>query len=852
MVLTKKFEKTPYKVWYGKAPKLSYLKFLGCKALVKRDTLTKPDKLEHRSIKCIFVGYPKKKWVILSTTHLRTKSTRTRHAPDRMCLNIKADEYELGDLNEPANYKDALSDLEFDKWLNAINKTDMDGAVHTYKDRLVTKGFTQTPRIDYEETFSPVANNRVIRTLIAIAAFYDYEIWLMDVKTAFLIGYLSEEIKAVIGLCQSAYIEKILKRFYMENSKRRSILMQEKLKLSKSQGASTPAEVKRMQNIPYALAVGSIIYLTDAEDLKSQTGYVFVLNGEAEYIAASDASKEAVWVRKFIVGLGVVPTIEEPIKMYCDNTGSITIANESRITKGSRHYRGKVHYLREAGKARMETSTDTCKARLETVPGKNYILLPSWTQYSSFSSSLKDSPDDGFKPSGEEEKKDVEDPWNKDSEVVSTEEPRVNQEKDANVNITNNVNAAGIKDNAVDENIVYGCADDPNMPELEEIGIFSDAKNDNSGADMNNLDTYFQVSHVPTTRIHKHHPLEQVIRDLHLAPQTGRMTKNFEKHSLRTQKGNLSTEGSKLDRSYAGRASTIQITRSLDFGELPDGKRAIGTKWVFRNNKDERGIVIKNKARLMDVKSAFLYGKIKEEVYVCQPPSFEDLDFPDRVYKVEKALYGLHQAPRAWSTRKKMCTEFEKMMHKKFQMSSMGELIYFLGLQVKQKEEGILISQDKYVNEILNKFGFSDIKTARTPMETQKALLKDADGKDDSPFDLVAYTDSEYAGASLDRKSITGGCQFLGCMLISWQCKKQTVVANSIIKAEYIAASNCCGQARPIKKNLHAVKRIFRYLRRTVNRGLWYLKDSSIALTAFADADHAGFEDTRRSTSGSM
>ncbi|GJZ06076.1 putative ribonuclease H-like domain-containing protein [Tanacetum coccineum] len=101
----------------------------------------------------------------------------------------------------------------------------------------------------------------------------------------------------------------------------------------------------------------------------------------------------------------------------------------------------------------------------------------------------------------------------------------------------------------------------------------------------------------------------------------------------------------------------------------------------------------------MDVKSAFLYGKIKEEVYVCQPPVFEDLDFPDRVYKVEKALYGLHQAPKVYvddiifgSTMKKLCTEFENMMHKKFEMSSMGELTFFLGLQVKQKEDEIFIS----------------------------------------------------------------------------------------------------------------------------------------------------------------
>ncbi|GKE52154.1 hypothetical protein Tco_1487310, partial [Tanacetum coccineum] len=189
----------------------------------------------------------------------------------------------------------------------------------------------------------------------------------------------------------------------------------------------------------------------------------------------------------------------------------------------------------------------------------------------------------------------------------------------------------------------------------------------------------------------------------------------------------------------------------------------------------------------------------------------------------------------------------------------MGELTFFLGLQVKQKENGIFISQDKHVTEILKKISFTDVKKAGTPMETHKPLLKDEDGEDvdehlyrsmigslmyltssipdimfavcacvryqvnpkvshlhavkmifrylkgqpklglwypkDFSFDLVAYTDSDYAGASLDRKSTTGGCQFLGGRLIPWQCKKQTVVANSTTKAEYIAASNCCGQA---------------------------------------------------------
>nr|GEV94763.1 hypothetical protein [Tanacetum cinerariifolium] len=527
MVSTKKVEKTPYEVWHG-------------------------------SIKCIFIGYPKETMaysfyyppenkvivarnaeflenslitqeasgsledleiiqeedtrpsINTSLNHEEDdleidepqsdivpirRSTRTRPAPDRMCLYIDAEEHELGDLGEPANYKAALLDPESGKWLNAMNveiqsmkdnklwvlvelspngktigskwlfkkKTDMDGVVHTYKARLVAKGYTQTLGIDYEETFSPFADIRAIRILIAIATYYDYEIWQIDVKTAFLNGYLNEEVymeqpegfvnpkylnrpcvylkagegnitflilyvadilimgnnipmlqsvksylgrcfamkdlgeaayilgikiyrdrsRRLIGLCQSAYIEKILKQYCMENSKRGSIPMQEKLKLSKSQGdlhwTTVLNILKYLRNTKdMFLVYGGDLkrelrvscytdagYLTDADDLKSQTGYVFVLNGgavdwksakqsifatssaETEYIAAFDASKEAVWVRKFIYGLGVVPTIEEPLSMYCDNTGEIAIANESGITKGARHFRAKVHYLLE-------------------------------------------------------------------------------------------------------------------------------------------------------------------------------------------------------------------------------------------------------------------------------------------------------------------------------------------------------------------------------------------------------------------------------------------------------------------------------------------------------------------------
>ncbi|GJW47330.1 putative ribonuclease H-like domain-containing protein [Tanacetum coccineum] len=483
------------------------------------------------------------------------------------------------------------------------------------------------------------------------------------------------------------------------------------------------------------------------------------------------------------------------------------------------------------------------------------------TQDLPFSSSPKDSPDAGCKPSGEDEKKDAEDPG-KDSEIPSTEEPIINQEKDVSVNSTNNinivsptVNAVSIEDNAVDENIDYGCANDLNIPELEDI-VYSDNDEDvGAEADMNNLNAFMPVSPIPTTRIHKDHP------ELNGSSET----KKDERCIVIKNKARLVAQGYTQE-------------EWIDYDEVFAPVARIEAIRLFLAYTSFEDFVVYQ----IDVKSAFLYGKIEEEVYVFQSPGFEDLDFPDRVYKDEKALYGLHQALRAWYetlstylldngfqrgtidktlfirrdkgdillvqvylddiifgfTKKSLCTEFEKMMHKKFQMSSMGELTFFLGLQVKQKEDGIFISQDKYVTEILKKFSFTDVKTASTPMEKQKPLLKDKDGKEvdvclyrsmigslmyltslrpdimfavcayaryqvnpkvshlyavkrifrylkgqpilglwypkDSPFDLVAYTNSDYAGASLDRKSTTRDCQFLGCRLISWQCKKDS------------------------------------------------------------------------------
>ncbi|GKD55091.1 putative ribonuclease H-like domain-containing protein [Tanacetum coccineum] len=269
--------------------------------------------------------------------------------------------------------------------------------------------------------------------------------------------------------------------------------------------------------------------------------------------------------------------------------------------------------------------------------------------------------------------------------------------------------------------------------------------------------------------------------------------------------------------------------------DLPNGKRAIRTKWVFRNKKDKREIIVRNKARLVaqgyTQEEGIDYDK---EVYVCQPLGFEDPQFPDKVYKVEKALYGLHQAPRAWyetlstyllengfrrgtidktlfikkdkgdillvqvyvddiifgSTKKSLCAEFEQMMHKRFQMSCMGELTFFLGLQVKKKDDGIFISQDKNVADILKKFDFAIVKTASTPIETNKALLKDEEAQD---VDVHLY------------RSMIGSLMYL------------TASRPDIM---FAICAWAWFHVTPKVSHLYAVKRIFRYLKGQPKLGL--------------------------------
>ncbi|GJS05819.1 putative ribonuclease H-like domain-containing protein [Tanacetum coccineum] len=351
---------------------------------------------------------------------------------------------------------------------------------------------------------------------------------------------------------------------------------------------------------------------------------------------------------------------------------------------------------------------------------------------------------------------------------------------------------------------------DPNMPDLEDDsnvfpndGIFSGAYDDEdvgAEADFNNIDNTIDVSPIPTLRVHKDHPKD-------------------------------------YDEVFAPVARIEAIRLFLAFASF------MGFH-VYQ----------------MDVKSAFLYGTIEEEVYVHQPPSFVDPAHPNKVYKVIKALYGLHKAPRAWYE-----TLSSFLLKNGFRRGTIDKTLFIkknksdiMLVQVKQQPDGIFISQDKYVADILKKFDFCSIKTATTPIASNKPMVKDEDGVDvdvhvyrsmigslmyltasrpdimfvvcacarfqvtpktsqlnavkrifrylkhqpklglwyprDSRFKLEAFLYSDYGGASLDRKLTIGGCQFLGRRLISWQCKKQTIVANSTIEVEYVAIANCCGQ----------------------------------------------------------
>nr|GEY81485.1 retrovirus-related Pol polyprotein from transposon TNT 1-94 [Tanacetum cinerariifolium] len=348
----------------------------------------------------------------------------------------------------------------------------------------------------------------------------------------------------------------------------------------------------------------------------------------------------------------------------------------------------------------------------------------------------------------------------------------------------------------------------------------------------------------------------------------------------------------------------------LDVWELVDRplcKNVINMKWLWKKKRDEENTVIRNNSRLvakgyaqkegvdfeesfapvarleavrlfimyatyksftiyqMDVKTTFLYGPLKEEVYGNQPDGFVDPYHPDKVYHIKKALYGLKQAPRTWydelsnflvskgfskgsidptlfitkhgedillvqiyvddiifgSTNTKLSKQFEKLTHNKFKMSMMGELKFFLGIQIHQSPCGIFINQAKYAQEILIKHGMASCDSVGTPMATK-------------------HLDAELSGTPINQmkyQSIVGALMYL-------TTSRPNVVHATCYCARY--------QAKLTEKHLNAVKQIFRYLKDTINMGLWYSKHTGFELTAFSDSDHVGCLDSCKSTSSGI
>ncbi|KAI3681369.1 hypothetical protein L6452_36163 [Arctium lappa] len=495
-----------------------------------------------------------------------------------------------------------------------------------------------------------------------------------------------------------------------------------------------------------------------------------------------------------------------------------------------------------------------------------------------------------------------------------------------------------------------------NLPSSENLSsestqqLIADEPQSSSSVNIQIVDPISELSNnASAQRWTKDHPIDQILGDPDAGIQTRRSSGNIclfvNFLSLIEPK---KTDDALRDPNWvsAMQEELIEFSRNKVWNLIPrpSDKTVIGTKWVFRNKLDEHGTVTRNKARLvtqgyrqeegidydetfapvarleavrlflayavykdfivyqMDVKSAFLNGKLNEEVYVEQPPGFYDPKHPNYVYKLDKALYGLKQAPRAWydtlssflisenfergkidntlffrkikghiilvqiyvddiifgSTNPSMCTRFAERMKKEYKMSMMGELTYFLGLQIKQSDKGTFISQGKYVKDMLKKFDLTQTLAMKTPMAPPLTLNKDPSGKPvnvtayrgmigsllyltasrpdimystclcaryqsepkeshliavkrifrylkgtpnlglwypkDSGFDLTGYSDSDFAGCKLDRKSTTGGCQLLGGKLVSWTSKKQNSVSTSTAEAEYVAAGSCSSQ----------------------------------------------------------